>query len=363
MRLDQDQILASTPLASGRGDVDGLSDLALHPSVERAVSVVRSFLGMEIAYLTQFIDGQQHFQLLRGDGDSFGVHEGIDIPIEATYCQRILSGRLPNLIPDVRRDERAAAVEAGAAAGIGAYASVPITLSDGRLYGTLCAASHHAQPSLEYRDLQFLRVFARIIADQIENEQRQRQVRTLSLRAGTTAVLLRALALRDGYTAADATAVAELAIRVADRLALDEAAIQQLEELAILHDIGKIAVPEAILNRPGSLEPDELDTMRAHSLTGAEMVLSSDRLTDLAPLLRSIHEHWDGSGYPDGLAGEEIPRASRIVLVCNAYHAMISPRPYRAALTDAQAREQITAGIGKQFCPISAATLLAELDS
>jgi GAF domain-containing protein len=360
MRLDQDQILADTPLGSARGAVDGLSDLALHPSVERAVSVVRSFLGMDVAYATEFLDGQQHFRLLRGDGESFGVHEGIATPLEATYCQRILAGRLPNLIPDVRGDERAAAVEAGKAAGIGAFAAVPITLSDGSLYGTLCAASHSAQPSLEYRDLQFLRVFARIIADQIDSEQQQRKVRALSLRAGTGAMFLCAIARRDGY-GDDTTAVAELAIRVADRLGIDDEATGQLEQLALLHDVGKIAVPEAILSDPGPLDDHELEIVRTHSVIGAEMTLACEPLTELAPLIRATHERWDGNGYPDGLSAEEIPLASRIVFVCNAYNAMRSDRPYRAALTQEAALEQIEAGAGSQFCPISAAALIAEL--
>jgi hypothetical protein len=361
MRLDREEILATTPLASGRGEIDGLGDLAMHPSVERAVSVVRSFLGMEIAYATEFVDGDQHFRLLRGDGESFGVHEGIAIPLEATYCERILSGRLPNLIPDVRGDERAAAVEAGKAADVGAFASVPITLSDGRLYGTLCAASHTAQPSLEYRDLQFLRVFARIIADQIDGERRQRQVRELSIRAGTTATLLGALSLRDGYGAAGTTAVAELAIRVAERLGLPEDELEQLEQLALLHDIGKIAIPEAILNKPGQLAPQELEILRTHPVVGSAMALASEGMAELAPLLRATHEQWDGNGYPDGLRGEDIPRASRITLVCNAYQAMTSDRPYREALTPQAALAEIEAGAGTQFCPIAASALLVEL--
>jgi hypothetical protein len=363
MRLDQDRILATQQLASGRGDVDGVSDLAQHPSVERAVSVVRSFLGMDVAYATEFIDGQQHFRLLSGDAESFGVHEGMAIPLEATYCERILAGRLPNLIPDVRGDERAAAVEAGKAAGIGAFTAVPITFSDGRLYGTLCAASHTAQPSLEYRDLQFLRVFARIIADQIESEQQQRQMRALSAGTGTTAMLLDALARRDGYGGADTTAVAELAIRVAERLSLDDEATERLEQLALLHDIGKIAIPEAVLSKPGPLASHELEIVRTHSVVGAEMTLACESLTELAPLVRATHERWDGNGYPDGLRAQEIPQASRIALVCNAYHAMTSDRPYRPALTPSAALEQIRSGAGTQFCPMSAAALIAELTS
>jgi GAF domain-containing protein len=235
VRLDKEQILASASLAPARGDVAELGQLAMHPSVERAVAVVRDFLGMDVAYATEFADGQQHFRLLRGDGDSFGVHEGLALPLEQTYCQQILDGRLPNLIPDVRADERAASLPASEAADVGAFASVPITLSDGQLYGTLCAASHTAQPSLEHRDLQFLRVFARIIADQIEHEQQQQQnASSLAVQANATSALLAALAARDDYTQEQRTAVADLAVRIAGHLGLDERATEQVRQAALL---------------------------------------------------------------------------------------------------------------------------------
>jgi len=108
---------------------------------------------MGVACATELVDGQQVFRTMRGDGQSFGVHEGLEIPLEQTYCGRVLTGRLPNLIPDVRADERAASVPVTAEADLGAFASVPITFSDGELYGTLCAASHEAKASLGYREL------------------------------------------------------------------------------------------------------------------------------------------------------------------------------------------------------------------
>jgi HD-GYP domain-containing protein (c-di-GMP phosphodiesterase class II) len=98
--------------------------------------------------------------------------------------------------------------------------------------------------------------------------------------------------------------------------------------------------------------------MRTHPVSSQRIVQDSPGLAQLGPLLRSEHERWDGTGYPDGLAGEAIPLASRITLVCDAYHAMTSDRPYRRALTDADAREAIAAGAGTQFCPAAAQSLL-----
>jgi putative nucleotidyltransferase with HDIG domain len=250
---------------------------------------------------------------------------------------------------------------ASEAADIGAFATVPITLSDGQLYGTLCAASHPAQPSLEFRDLQFLHVFARIVADQIERARQQERGRTLELRASATSTLLAAIGARDGYTGAHSQAVLNLAVGVAERLGLDEHAIDHVRQAALLHDIGKIAIPDAILNKPGPLTSEEWEVMRTHPIASEQIVRSAGGLQELAPVLRAEHERWDGSGYPDGLSGEQIPLASRITFVCDAYHAMTSDRPYRSALSVDVARKQIADGAGTQFCPDSAHALLAVL--
>jgi putative nucleotidyltransferase with HDIG domain len=358
MGQDRTRAVTSPAVSRPRRDLADLGELAMQPSVEGAVAAVRDFLGMDVAYATEFVDGQQQFRVLRGDGASFGMHEELAVPLEQTDCQRVLDGRLPNLIPDVRGDERAASLPAAEAADIGAFASVPITLSDGQLYGTLCAASHETQPSLDFRDLQFLRVFARIVADQIEREQQQERARALELRAGATSTLLAALGARDGYTGEHSQAVLYLAVRVADRLGLDDLAIDLVRQAALLHDIGKIAVPDAILNKPGPLTPEEWEVMRTHPITSERIVTAAAGLDGLAPVLRAEHERWDGKGYPDGLAGEQIPLASRITFVCDAYHAMTSDRPYRSALSVDDARKEIAARAGAQFCPSSARALL-----
>jgi hypothetical protein len=359
-REDLSMTSAST---TSRGDLADLSDVAVQPSVERAVAAVRDFLGMDVAYATEFIDGEQRFRVVRGDGASFGMHEGLTVPLEQTYCQRVLDGRLPNLMPDVRGDERSASMAATDAADIGAFATVPITLSDGRLYGTLCAGSHHAQPSLDFRDLQFLHVFARIVADQIEHSQQQEKLRALELQAGASSTLLTALDARDGYTGEHSHAVLDLAVRVAQRLHLDQGTIEQVHQASLLHDVGKIAIPDAILNKPTALTPEEWEVMRTHPIVSERIALATNGLESLGPVLRAEHERWDGGGYPDGLRGEEIPLASRITFVCDAYNAMTTDRPYRSALSLDAARAEISAGAGSQFCPHSAQALLEVLAS
>ncbi len=345
-----------------RGDPATLSDVAIHPTLEGALEAVREFLGMEVAFASEFVEDQQIFRVLRGDGESFGVHEGFQMPLEQTYCQRVLAGRLPNLMPDVRGDERSAAIPVPEAASVGAFVSVPITFVDGRFYGTLCAASHNPQPSLDYRDLQFLHVFARLVADQIERDQLQDSSRALEQQSASTTALIAALASRDGYTGEHSEEVVALAGAVAERMGLDEAAVAQVRHAALLHDIGKIAIPDAILNKPGPLTDEEREVMRSHPISSERIVQETPGLQHLGSVLRAEHERWDGMGYPDGLAGEAIPLAGRITFVCDAFHAMTSDRPYRNAVPLDAARWEIAAGAGTQFCPASARTLLDVLD-
>ncbi|MGH2955785.1 MAG: GAF and HD-GYP domain-containing protein, partial [Solirubrobacterales bacterium] len=319
---------------------------------------VRELLDMEVAFVGRITDTEQIYDALRGDAASFGVAEGHSMPLEETYCKRILDGRLPNLIPDARRDDRAAALEVTETVGIGAYASVPLRFSDGRLHGMLCAASHEAKPQLGYRELQFLHVFARIVADVLEREALEQSARSLEVQAAAAEALIAAVQARDPYTARHSRDVVDHALRVAARLDLSGDELTEVRHVAMLHDIGKITVPDTILGKPGALSEQEWEIMRTHSASGEELIRNTPGLEHLAPAIRAEHERWDGSGYPDGLRGEEIPLASRITFVCDAYHAMTSDRPYRPALSPEEARAEVEAGIGTQFCPQCARAFL-----
>jgi len=148
------------------------------------------------------------------------------------------------------------------------------------------------------------------------------------------------------------TTVARLARRTAQDLKLsgDEAARIQLA--ASLHDVGKTALPDSLLDKPGPLDADEWRFMRTHTLIGERIILAAPSLAHTAPLVRSSHERIDGAGYPDGLAGEEIPLGSRIIAVCDAYDAMTCDRPYRLAMTPAKALEELRRSAGTQFDPL-----------
>src|SRR3954464_7244000 len=146
-------------------------------------------------------------------------------------------------------------------------------------------------------------------------------------------------------------AVAGLAAAVARHIGLDGARLHAVVRAAELHDVGKILVPEAILNKPGKLTEDELALMRRHAIAGYVILSESGEPAPIAALVRSSHERWDRTGYPDGLAGEDIPVGSRIITIGDAYDAMTNERPYRPARAAAEALQELRLGAGVKYDP------------
>jgi diguanylate cyclase (GGDEF)-like protein len=201
-----------------------------------------------------------------------------------------------------------------------------------------------------------LTLIAALEAFQAENERvaetYHSMVRSLAL----------ALEARDGYTGAHSDAVEGLAVAVAARLGLDPSQVADVRSAALLHDIGKIGVPDRVLHKPGRLDEDEWALMHQHPAIGERILRPLPGFDAIATAVRHAHESWDGHGYPDGLAGEAIPLASRIVLACDAWHALASDRPYRPALPAADARAELERCAGTQFDPRVVEALLASVD-
>jgi hypothetical protein len=347
--------------ADDSADLIRLREVAQSPAVAHTLEAVRGVLTMEVAFASEFTDDEQVYRVVNGEGGSFGILEGGSIPLEETYCKRVIDGRLPNLIPDTWAEDRTASMPITQSAKIGSFASVPLTLADGRLYGTLCAASHESKPGLGYRELQFLQVFARIIADQLEREALQSAARQYEREAAVTETLIAAVAARDSYTADHSREVVNHAIAVARRLGLSEQEVADVSRVAMLHDVGKISIPDSILMKPGPLTDEEWEIMRKHPIYGERLISKAPGLEHLAAAIRAEHERWDGTGYPDGIAGDKIPLASRITLVCDAYHAMITDRPYRRAHSREEAWGELMLHAGTQFDPNVVEALLQTL--
>lgn len=180
---------------------------------------------------------------------------------------------------------------------------------------------------------------------------------------GTITALLMALDARDDYTAEHSSEVLSLVMAVAEDVGLDGKETLHVADVALLHDIGKIGIPNEILDKPSALNDAEWEVMRRHPLIGERILNEVPGFEVVANAVRHEHERWDGTGYPDGLKGEQIPVASRIVLACDAFHAMTSDRPYRDAMSEAQARDQLKSNAGTQFDPAIVESLLTALDA
>ncbi len=202
--------------------------------------------------------------------------------------------------------------------------------------------------------LGILAVFAR--------ERHQRLTSLLELNnayRGTAIVLGDVVEADDGYTGEHCRSVVELVMELARRLELDAERRRNLEFGALLHDVGKIAIPKSIINKPGALTQDEWTVIRTHTIEGQKML---DRvggfMTEVGRIVRSHHERWDGGGYPDGLAGEEIPLEARVIACCDTWNAMRTDRSYRKALSYEKAVAELLAHNGSQFDPRVVQSLL-----
>ncbi len=179
----------------------------------------------------------------------------------------------------------------------------------------------------------------------------------------TRDALLQALSEREPGVRNRAVDVSALAVAVAGRLELDAEGVAMVGRAAELHDIGKMAVPDAILGKAGPLDADEWRIVRQHTIVGERILRAAPSLATAAPIVRWTHERWDGSGYPDGLAGEDIPLGARIIAACDAYTAMVSPRPYASSHSSADALDELRRGAGTQFDPAVVKAVCQEVAS
>ena len=229
----------------------------------------------------------------------------------------------------------------------------------GRRGGVLCAAIVRYDRQFDEHDLEILTELADLAAAALEHN-RMRQHYDATVQAHVEA-LAAAMDMRDRRTARHSEDVVDLASQVGSLLELEPASLLELEFAARLHDVGKIQVPDAVLNKPGPLDADECDVIRCHAAWGAETLSRIPGLEAVATIVRFHHERWDGHGYPDGLSGARIPLASRIISVCDAFGAMTSDRPYRDAMASRDALQEIRAGAGTQFDPAVVVALMDAL--
>jgi HD-GYP domain-containing protein (c-di-GMP phosphodiesterase class II) len=203
-------------------------------------------------------------------------------------------------------------------------------------------------------DLEIINVLASQASISIENVRLYQNIRDNYLK--TVRGFALAVEAKDRYTHGHSENVMKYTVVIAKRLGLSDEEIENVKYAGLLHDIGKIGVSELILNKPGRLTPSEFDEIKKHPSLGANIIADVPFLRPLVPMVLHHHEFYDGSGYPNGIKGEEIPFGARILSVADAYEAMTSDRPYRRSLSQQAALEILVNGKGRQFDPLMVET-------
>jgi diguanylate cyclase (GGDEF)-like protein len=318
-----------------------------HAIAQTAVDELHQAFGFFLAVI-QRLDGEPDvLRVVAAAGplarsDDFLAHEQ---PIQEGVNGRVVRTGQPAVIPDttqdpdyLRRDPRS---------DPGSELSLPIHV-DGAIWGVLnleqLATHAFGDDDLLLADAVAAQVGAALHRARLTQELE-------SSFASTLGILADVLETKDAYTADHADEVAALALRAGRDLGLDEAQLRPLRYCALLHDIGKIGVRSDILTKPDRLTPAEFEEIKEHSAIGDALLRRIPLLTDVAPLVRAVHERYDGTGYPDRLQGKAIPLPSRIVAVCDALHAMTSDRPYRRARPVDVALAELRRCAGTQFDP------------
>jgi HD-GYP domain-containing protein (c-di-GMP phosphodiesterase class II) len=222
-------------------------------------------------------------------------------------------------------------------------------ISGRHLLGALIAYGRRDQELSERHCTRLLQSLLRQTAVAAENARLFQAMGTMIV--DVVIAMAMAIESRDPYTGGHVERVTAYAVMLGQTLGMDEQALTQLRLGGLLHDIGKVAVPDAILRKPGQLTDDEFNTMKTHAAVGHQIISPIPHLSPIDSVVRHHHERYDGKGYPDGLRGQEIPLLARVAAIADAFDAMTSDRPYRKALSLDAALQQIRANAGTQFDP------------
>ncbi len=243
---------------------------------------------------------------------------------------------------------------------VGPRAEAPLVVGGAQM-GSLVVARRPEEPGYEDAALRVLQAVAELGASALSRAAALAELEQAYIAA--VVALARAVDARDTYTADHSERMAQWAETVARRMGCSEEEVREVRWAAVLHDIGKLATPDAVLRKPGPLSPEEWEVMRRHPVVGEEILKPVRRLVGVALLVRHHQERWDGTGYPDGLRGEQIPLGARILAVVDAYTAMTDQRPYRPARTHEEAVTELRRCAGTQFDPAVVSAFVQVLEA
>jgi diguanylate cyclase (GGDEF)-like protein len=326
----------------------------------------RAFLRDALAQLASLLEISACAILVPADG---GLHCAAAVGLPAACAEAIGSvmcdgasaaavGGEPRVIGDVRALGPAIGGSLLLEHGFRCCWSVSLTAPDGRALGAFVVAEREPEPPAA-EALELAAGYGSVIALALDRLNREASLASRS--QAVVAALIAALDARDEYAGGRAAETSEIAMCVGQRLGMDPDELERLAQIAVLHDIGKLGIPTETLQKEGPLDVAEEAMMREHPIIGERILSGVPELGEVALAVRCAHERWDGRGYPDGLAGEQIPLAARIVAACVSWQAMTTDRPYRPALSSPAARAELRGGAGSQFDPRVVQALLESL--
>jgi putative nucleotidyltransferase with HDIG domain len=324
-----------------------LANLKTEEIVETVVQMIRRVIPCDGATAALFEGAKDVFRVITSWGT--GIDKGVEIGKDDTPFYTVSKSGKSFYQHDITLDFREYPKQAEwtSEKNVISYFCVPISVK-GDFLGVLILSS--------VRPAWFTKIHittAEKVATQVgialENARLMEDIEEIFL--GTVTSLVSAIDAKSRWTKGHSLRVADYAMKLGSRVGLKKDTLEKLQLAAILHDIGKIGTYEAILDKPGDLTSEEVELIHKHPSQGAEILMPLKSLRDIIPIMKHHHERYDGSGYPDGLAGDDIPLEARILAVADVYDAITADRPYRSAMTSEKAVEEMKSGAGTQFDP------------
>lgn len=326
-----------------------ISHIDLQTLVDKFLSIARDGTTSEIAAIFLFREGDDRPYFSRAQSSS-GAIDFAEPELEySPLIQHISKHQEPVIIESLAQHPQGS-TEAAKVQGVLLHSTIVLPLKPrDRFLGVIQVANKQGRHSYSPEDLDLLCILGNQIAFVIQNADLFRNLQRAYI--DTLAALTSAIDAKDSYTHGHSERVTDLSLSLGRALGLAPALLEDIRLAGMLHDIGKIGIPEAILNKPGRLTNEEFDVIKSHPTLGTRILRKVEFLGGVVPMIRHHHERFDGRGYPDGLAGDDIPLAARIISVADTFDAMTSDRPYRQAMSISDAIDEIARCKGTQFDP------------